>query len=402
MKLNIAVVFGNKSVEHEISIISAIQTINAIDKDKYNVIPIYITKQGVWYGGEKLLKIENYKNIDQLLTQCNKIVLPQNSDAHCLLRSPAGLFGDKVLDKIDVIFPVMHGTYGEDGLIQGFFELMNIPYVGSNVLSSAITMDKVVTKMCLQSLGIPVLDYVSFYSNEWIKDKSQVLSKIKTKLTFPLIVKPTDLGSSIGITIVNDDEQLEDAIDLAVSVAERVLIEPTITNLKEVNCAILGDHDFVEVSMCEEPIGVDEILSYRDKYINEGATKTSTNAQGMSGAKRKLPADISESTKNEIESLAKKAFIELNCSGVARIDFLIDQNTNKIYLGEINPIPGSLAFYLWEPVGKSFTALTNRLIELALKRHRENNNLTFSYETNILSTFSGGGLKGKAGSQGKL
>ena len=385
MKLNVAVIFGGRSVEHEVSIISAVQCINALDKDKYNAVPIYITKQGIWYTGDKLNKVENYCDVDKLLPQCDKIVISQNSDVGEIYRAKPAMFGSKLLTKIDVAFPVAHGTHGEDGVLQGFLELMNIPYVGCDVLSSAITMDKIVAQTLLRALNIPVLDSVWFYANEWLEDKEKILAQI-LRYPYPLIVKPANLGSSIGVSSVNNQTELEDAIELAISMSQRILIEPKVENLREINCAVLGDHELAEVSVCEEPIKGEAILSYQDKYC--GNDKHAPRA-GMSGAKRKVPADITENKAQAIQELAKKAFWGLNCSGVARIDFLLDQNTDQIYLCEVNTIPGSLSFYLWEPLGKSFTELTSRLIELALKKQRDKNNLVLSYNTNILRNFSG-------------
>jgi D-alanine-D-alanine ligase len=230
------------------------------------------------------------------------------------------------------------------------------------------------------------LDYHWFYGVQWINDGEAVITKIKDKVKDPLRVKPGNLGSSIGVSVVINDSELEDGIDLAIRLAAKVLVEPKITNLKEVNCSVLGDRDQNEVSVCEEPISSEFILSYNDKYAGglKGKGGIKTAGGGMSNAKRKIPAEISEEMSKGIQGVAKKAFVELNCNGVVRIDFLIDQDKDEIYLCELNTIPGSLAFYLWDPLGKSFTDLTDRLIELALKRYREVNNLIVSYEDNIL------------------
>ena len=385
MKLNVGVVFGGRSVEHEISVLSALQCMAALPKDKYKVVPIYISKQGQWYSDSKLLELDNYRNLEQLLAHSQKITLSQNAGSGKIYKEPAGCFGKRQLVAIDVFFPVIHGTYGEDGSLQGLFTTMNIPYVGCEVLASAVAMDKVTTKMLLRAYGIAVVDDVWFYGNEWITAKDKVLAKLKAKFTYPLIVKPGNLGSSVGVTAVTNDEELEDAVDLAVSMSQRVLVEPRINNLKEVNCAVLGDCEAVEVSVCEEPVRTDNILSYQDKYCKGVKNKIGINSKGMSAAQRKIPAQISLKLHAEIQELAKQIVFNLNCSGVVRVDFLIDQDINKVYVCELNPIPGSLAFYLWEPVGISLSTLTERLIALALKRHRENNNLLVSYSTNILS-----------------
>ncbi|CAL7960236.1 D-alanine--D-alanine ligase [Gammaproteobacteria bacterium] len=388
MKLNIAVIFGGRSVEHEISVLSALQCIAVLDKNKYQVIPVYISKQGQWYTGKKLLDLENYRDLEQLMVQSQKSMVSQNAGSGQICKESVGIFSKRQIATIDVVFPVMHGTHGEDGSLQGLLETMNIPYVGCDVLASAISMDKVTTKMILRSIGISVLDDVWFYAYEWVEAKDAVMSKIKAKFSYPLIVKPGNLGSSVGVTAVNNDSELEDAVDLAVSMSQRILVEPKIINLKEVNCAVLGDHEAAEVSVCEEPVRGDAILSYQDKYLSGAKNKTNAVAsEGMSSAKRKIPAEISDEMSIKIQAIAKQAFITLNCNGVVRIDFLIDQSTNEVYLCELNTIPGSLAFYLWKPMGISFTALTEALIGLALKRHRENNNLVVSYNTNILKNF---------------
>jgi D-alanine-D-alanine ligase len=388
MKLNIAVIFGGRSVEHEISVLSALQCIAALDKNKYQVTPIYVSKQGQWYTGKKLLDLENYRDLEQLMIQSQKSIVNQNAGSGQICKESVGIFSKKQIAAIDIVFPVMHGTYGEDGSLQGLLETMNIPYVGCDVLASAISMDKVTTKMILRSMGILVLDDVWFYAYEWVEAKDTVISKIKAKFSYPLIVKPGNLGSSVGVTAVNNDSELEDAVDLAVSMSQRILVEPKIIKLQEVNCAVLGDHEAVEVSVCEEPIRGEAILSYQDKYLSGAKNKTNAVASvGMSGAKRKIPAEISGEISAKIQAIAKQAFIALNCNGVVRIDFLIDQNANEVYLCELNTIPGSLAFYLWEAMGISFPALTETLIGLALKRHRENNNLAVSYNTNILKNF---------------
>lgn len=394
MKLNLAIIFGGRSVEHEISVLSAQQCIAAIDKDKYTIIPIYISKQGQWYTGDKLLDLKQYCDIDQLLAQSVQIVVNQNAGAYHICKEVAGLFGRKHIATIDIAIPVTHGTYGEDGCLQGLLETMNIPYVGCNVLSSAITMDKIATKMLLRSANVQVLDDMWFYAHEWIKNKDEVVARIKQKFNYPIIVKPSNAGSSVGVSSVDSDDQIEDAIDLAVSMSQRILVEPKVVNLKEVNCSLLGDAEEVEVSVCEEPIRGDAILSYQDKYISGAKSKFGgVKSGGMSSAKRKIPADISDALSQQIKVMAKQAFVALNCSGVVRIDFLIDQNTQQVYLCEVNTIPGSLSFYLWQPMGLDFTALVEKLIGLALKRHRQNSNLSVSYNTNILRNFQGMGSK---------
>ena len=388
MKITVGVIFGGKSVEHEVSIISAIQAINAIDATEYDVIPLYISKDGNWYSGEALEEIGNYKNQSHLLAQCKKILPSINSDDHTLFYYPQGFFQKRVFQKIDVIFPVIHGTYGEDGILQGVLEMMNIPYVGCDVLSSAVGMDKITQKLVFQSADLDCVKWTSFYSKEWMSERETVLERIEKILPYPLIVKPAALGSSVGVAKADNREELETAIETARTISQRILVEEAIVDLKEINCSVLGDYEQTEVSVCEEPIGSLEFLSFEDKYISGSSSK------GMSGAKRKLPADIPEETAQKVQQMAQQAFQVLQCHGVVRVDFLLDTKRELIFVNEVNTIPGSLSFYLWEASGKSFTNLTSELINLALKRHREKNSLIFSYESNILAGYQGSkGLK---------
>ncbi|HAS42114.1 MAG TPA: D-alanine--D-alanine ligase [Microscillaceae bacterium] len=392
MKANIGVFFGGRSVEHEISVISALQTIQAIDRNRYEVTPIYISKNGHWYTGDLLLEVDNYRNLEELLKNSTKIVMSPNFEEYTFIESGAkGLFKKPLKGKIDIAFPVLHGSFGEDGAIQGLFELMGIPYVGCNVLSSAIGMDKIMMKMVLKESEIPVVDYVWFYSKNWQQDTDQHIQKVESKLGYPVIVKPANLGSSVGIKKASNREELEEAVDYASSFAHKLLVERTIVDLKEINCSVLGNYENAIASTCEEPLMSGEILSYQDKYVSKGGSK------GMTSTKRKLPAEIPAEMSDKIKQLAVNTFQTLGCAGVSRIDFLLDQATNDIYVNEINTIPGSLSFYLWEATDKNFNQLVNDLIDTAFKNYREKNNLTFSYdETNIFSmsgSGKGGGMK---------
>ncbi|WP_227939452.1 D-alanine--D-alanine ligase family protein [Alkalihalobacillus deserti] len=392
MRTKVGVIFGGMSVEHEVSVISASQAMSAIDKDKYEVVPIYISKDRAWYTGEQLTNIEEYKDLKGLLSNVQKIQLQRDPNGKFLLqKDPQPKFGKKYVDEIDVAFPVMHGTYGEDGVLQGFLELLGIPYVGPDVLASAAGMDKSLMKSVVRDYNIPILDFISLYSSEWRVNQEEVTARIEKELGFPVIVKPANLGSSVGISKAADVNELEDAIDLATSFAAKIVIEKMVTNMKEVNCSVLGDYEHAEASICERVLGNDEFLSYEDKYQSSSSSK---GAKGMEATNRIIPADISDEQTAEVQAIAVKAFQVLGCSGVSRIDFIIDLDDNeKVYINEINTIPGSLSFYLWEPTGKSFSDLTNDLIKLALKRERERENLTFSIDSNLFNTQSGG-LKG--------
>lgn len=381
MKIKIGVFFGGKSVEHEVSVISALQAIHAMDKEKYWPVPVYITKEGIMYTGQPLLEIDNYKDIKQLLSKCDQILIFNDGFQKSLVKQQSGLLGGKkIIDTIDVAFPIVHGTNVEDGTIQGYFELLDLPYVGSDVHGSALGMDKITMKRLLKEAEMPIVEYVWFYTQKWMTAGATVVEEIEGKLGYPVIVKPANSGSSVGIQMAEDREELDEAINLASNFSNRIIVERAVKALKEINCSVLGDYEGVEASVCEEPISSSEILSYQDKYMQKGG-----GSKGMSGTLRKLPAELSDETAETIQKLAKETFITLGCSGVARVDFLIDKAEDKIYVNEINTIPGSLSFYLWEASGKPFKQLLNDLIQLALKRGREKRQLTYTYDSNILA-----------------
>ncbi|GAA0307486.1 D-alanine-D-alanine ligase [Gracilibacillus halotolerans] len=393
MKTRVAVIFGGVSVEHEVSVISALQAIHAMDTMKYEIIPIYISKNREWYSGEKLLEIENYKQLDQLLKEVDTVVLEQAADNQVVLKKKErGLFSKGIISTIDVVFPVVHGTNGEDGSLQGYLELLGLPYVGCDVASSAAGMDKVIMKQILRDSGVPIVDYRWFYASAWQENKEHII-QYADELAYPVIVKPANLGSSVGISKATNPEELEEAIDLAVSYSNKIIIEKMITNLTEVNCSVLGDYENVESSVCERVLMTDEILSYKDKYQSGGKTG---DTKGMESVNRIIPADISEEATLKVKELAEKTFQLLNASGVSRIDFLLNDE-GEIFVNEINTIPGSLSFYLWEPSGKNFQQLTDELIRLALKRERERQSIHFSIDSNLFSLHG----KGSKGSKGK-
>lgn len=392
MKIRVGVFFGGKSVEHEVSVISAIQAFNAFDRGKYDVIPVYITKENEFYTGEYIGKIEEYRNIPGLLKKSARVIIVNDGNKTKLVRYPMKKFGDSTEAEIDVAFPVVHGTNVEDGALQGYFQTLNIPYAGCDVISSAVGMDKYVMKAVLKDNGVPVLDCVTVTAMEYAKNPDEVVSEIETKTGFPAIVKPINLGSSVGIKIGRDKTELIDALDYAFTFSGKVLIERAVMNLREINCSVCGDRDEAEASECEEPVGSDEILSFEDKYVSGGAKDSKTS--GMASLKRKIPADISREMREEIRALSVKAFKCLGCCGVSRIDFLLDEDENKVYLNEINTIPGSLAFYLWESVGVKYPQLLDKMVTLALKRERELKNLNFTFKSNILADAKLGGVKG--------
>ena len=394
MKTNVAVFYGCRSVEHEVSIISAVQAMRAIDREKYDVTPVYVTKDGEMVTGDALFTIEEYRNLPVLLKKCHKVFFVRENGNVLMKSETKGLFSKQKSVQIDVAFPVVHGTNCEDGTIQGLFEYLNLPYVGCDILSSAVGMDKAVFKDVLKNAGLPVLDCICFRAREYMANKDAICEKIKNKIGFPLIIKPVNLGSSVGITKVKEENMLDEAIMLALSFADKVLVEHAVTAIREINCSVLGDTDNCEASVCEEPFMNDEILSYEDKYM--GNSKNGGQSKGMASLGRKIPADISEEKSAEIRRLACDIFKAIGGNGVVRIDFIIDTETDTVYANEINTIPGSLAFYLWEATGVKYPELCNRLIELAFRRQRNRDNITYTIDTNILSgvSFGSKGSKG--------
>lgn len=391
MKTNIGVFFGGRSTEHEISVISASQAMHAIDRDRYDVTPIYISKEGHWYTGDALFEVSNYRDIPSLLKQCEEVYMRPVFDDYNLYKVNKSIFGSNIAGKLDVVIPVLHGSNGEDGTFEGILESIGIPYAGCDVLSSANGMDKITMKMILASCNIPVVEFVWFTDKEWFSRHDELIAKIESTLGYPVIVKPANLGSSVGIGRAADRARLEECIEDATRYSSRIIVEHMVDNLKEINCSVLGDCDDYQTSVCEEPIKSGDILSYEDKYM--GGTK---GAKGMQASQKRIPADLPEEMSKQIRFLAGETFRVLSCHGVSRVDVIVDADTDKIYVNEINTIPGSLSFYLWEATGISFSELMNRLVDLALKRKRERANKTVTYSRNIFS-MGGGGVKGCKG-----
>lgn len=387
MKKRVAVIFGGRSVEHEVSVITGLQVMENIDKDKYHVIPIYIDKEGKWFTGDSLMKFENFK--DSNLDDLQEVVLTPKTNDHNLYSHPEniGLFKKKVMDKIDIIFPTIHGTNGEDGTIQGLFELMNIPYVGSGVLASSVGMDKILMKDVFKANGLPIVDYMWFYRREWIDDQKKTIKAIEEGLGYPVFVKPANLGSSIGISKAKDREGLIHAMEIAIRYDRKIIVEEAIENPREINCAVMGYDDNVIASLCEEPLGWDEILTFEDKYI-----KSNVKGLGKEGSRRIIPADIEDNIRENIEDIASKAFMVIDGEGNARIDFLLDRD-NNIYVNEINTLPGSIAFYLWEGKGYSFQKLIDNMIDIAIRVHDEKNNNMYHYDADLFNKVHLGGSK---------
>ncbi len=393
MKTNIGVFFGGRSTEHEISVISASQAMHAIDREKYDVTPIYITKQGHWYTGDALLDVKNYRNIPELLKQCQEVYMRPVYDDYNLYRGTKKMFGSDVLTKLDVVIPVLHGSNVEDGIFEGVLQTIGIPYAGCDVLSSANGMDKITMKMILQANDVPVVDYVWFTDNEWGNRRDEVVDRIEKRLGYPVIVKPANLGSSVGIGSAHNREQLIEKINEAERYSMRMIVEHLVEDLQEINCSVLGDCDDYRMSVLEEPIKSGDFLTYDQKYLGGGK-----GSKGMQSAQKRIPAELPKEETERIQYLAGETFRVLSCHGVSRVDVIVDRKTRKVYVNEINTIPGSLSFYLWEATGLPFDKLMDTLVKLALKRKRQQSLKTVSYDQNIFS-LGGGGVKGAKGTK---
>lgn len=396
--MNLAFFFGGASVEHEISVISACQAMNAADTEKYNVIPVYMAKNGRMYTGEALKQIQSYKNSDELYKNATEICFLKDSPTtkmFALKRKGDKVKFGKELCKIDLALPVVHGTNCEDGTIMGFLEIMGIPYASCDVISSAAGMDKEFTKCILKEHNIPVVDYLAFRSSEYFENKEAILDKLEKTFKYPVIVKPANLGSSIGISKASDRNKLRDALDLAATFTPKLLVERAVNNLREINCSVLGSADECSCSVLEEPVMQDEVLSYRDKYMGgakgsakggvKGAktgAKASASKGGMSSLQRKVPADLPDDMAEKIKKYAAQTFSVLGCNGVSRIDFLLDGD--EVYVNEINTIPGSLSFYLWEAANLPFDKLIDKIVECGINAKREKSKLNFDCGVNVL------------------
>jgi D-alanine-D-alanine ligase len=382
----VGIIIGGKTVEHEVSIITGLQVLDNIDKNLYDPKIIYIQKDGKWYFGNSLHNIKNYKmkKFDDAYE-----VLPGFKEGKLILYPhpdlKQGFFGKKYDScEIDIIFPAVHGTNVEDGALHGMFQMNGVPCAFGSVLSSSLGMDKVIMKKVFESYNLPVVDYTWFLRSDWDSNKVEIMEDIN-RIGYPLIVKPANLGSSVGISKAEDEEELLNCIKIAMSYDRKIIVEKCVQSVREINCAVMGYENKLFVSSCEEPIGWKEFLTYEDKYVNK--VKDST-------AKRKIPADVSDETTKLIQDYAKTSFTAIDCCGNARIDFLYDGN--DIYVNEINTIPGSIAFYLWESCGVTFTNLITKILDLAELQQKQNSINIYSYDIDLLNKMSTNGKSGRS------
>ena len=399
-KTQLGVIFGSRSCEREVAIISAVQLMNHVDPEKYDVIPVYISEQGVWYTGEALRNIKTYTPFNPDAKGVEAVALDVTAGSGALIanRPGKGLFGHPtqvVVARLEVCVIVMHGLNGEDGTLQGMLELANLPYTSTGVAGSAIGMDKIMMKQFFRGAGtLPCLPDCWFTRSMFAADREAVLDQVEKELGYPVFVKPANLGSSIGVSRANDREGLIDSLELAFDYDRRVLVEKGLDKPIELNCSVLGYDDDVEASPIEMPISGEEFLDFKEKYLANGGSK------GMASLHRVLPAPIEDSLRDEIQVLSCQIFRMLDCKGVVRIDYMFDRTTEKVYITEINTIPGSLAFYLWENKGVKYSQMIDRLVKAAVRAHEDRNMRNYAYTSDILKGVSLGGAKGTKGAKG--
>ena len=401
MKKTIGVIFGSRSCEREVSIISALQMMRYADTEKYDVVPVYIHEDGCWYTGESLREIKTYQPFRGEGNGCRKVWLDLSSGSGALLHiaKGSGLFQKtsvEIAARVDVFIPVMHGLNGEDGTLQGLLELANVPYASTGVAGSAIGMDKIMMKQFFRGGGLPVLPGIACTRAAFQKDPASEIARVEKEIGYPVFVKPANLGSSIGVSRAENAEELEDSLSLAFEYDRRALVEKGLDHPIELNCSVLGFDGECEASPIEMPISGEQFLDFQEKYLAAGGSK------GMASLHRVLPAPIEEPLKDRIQTLSKQIFNMLDCKGVVRIDYMFDTKTGELYITEINTIPGSQAFYLWENAGLRYAKLIDRMVEYAEKAHEEKNAASYAFTSDILKSASAGtkGAKGTKGSKG--
>lgn len=389
-KTTVGVIFGGRSVEHDVSIVTAHQIMRAFDRERYEIIPVYISRDGRWYSGEPLFDLKNYTDEIVSLSGVRPVLLSPGTQHHGLILNPvSGRFSKSEVQRLDVVFPAIHGTHGEDGTLQGLLELADIPYVGCRTLASAIANDKIITKTILKHHDIPVVVGIDFSRSEWQDAPDALMDRIEQVIGYPVFVKPATTGSSIGIARAADRKMLRAAIDIASHFDRRLLAEQAITGHVEINCAVMGIGSQLQASVLEQPISWDEFLTYEEKYLRGG--------EGMKSAERIIPAPLPESLTAEIQQLALRAFRAIDGCGIARIDFMVKPADGVIFLNEINTMPGSLAFYLWKETGIGMGELVDRLVHLAREAHAEKRQNSYDYRTDLINLAQMRGLKGVKG-----
>jgi D-alanine-D-alanine ligase len=378
--MNIGVFFGGKSPEHDVSIITGQLVLSELKKRGHTAIPVYIDVQGDWYCDEKLGELKFFQQADkqEQLKKYEKFLIDMaNSRGKLVLVQKKGLLSERKI-QIDMAFPAFHGANGEDGTVQGLFEMFNLPYVGCGVAASALAMDKILTKLLYKSQDIPTAKFSYFSKKEWEEKKDFLIEEILQQLKLPLFVKPPLLGSSIGISRVKDKQELECAMEVALHYGENVLIEEGVENLKDLTCAVIGDEN-PRASLVQESIFGGDFFDYEEKYLKEGGTQLGNADKSII-----IPANIKENLAADIQNMAVRIFKIFGCKGMARVDFLYDEKKDKLYANEINTIPGTLYHHLWKASGLELQALVAELIAVAEQIHQRKQKITYSFSSDLL------------------
>ena len=361
-KKTIAVIFGGKSVEHDVSIITAHTPIidTLLTLPEYDVIPIYIAKDGAWYSEESM------NHIDYFRRRGYEEALKNQKPLQIVLGDKFSITWPGIVPKkidIDVVFPAMHGTFGEDGSLMGILRMANVPFVGCDMATSAVAMDKVFTKQIVSAVGLPIVRYDWLTKEEWEKNRKAFMERARV-LQWPLFVKPVHLGSSIAITKVKNTSEFEQALEVAFHYDNKVLVEESVENLIEVTLPIMGNSQLQPASI-ERPLNKTEFFNFEDKYLSDGKKGSDSEANSSYS---KIPADIDPDLADQVIELGKRVYKVLGCTGIARVDFLIDANKNQIYVNEVNTLPGSLYHHNWKASGVSNVELVQKLVQLAEER----------------------------------
>ena len=381
----IAVIFGGKSAEHDVSIITAHTPIidSLLASGQFDVWPVYITKEGKWYADKAMNDIGFFKDPDY------EAKLAKQKPVRLSFEKGLDLVWSGVLSKsvhIDVVFPSMHGTYGEDGSLMGVLRMAGVPFVGCDIFASAVAMDKVLTKQVVAAEGMPVVPYAWFTRADWAKGKDALLAKIKA-LHAPYFVKPVHLGSSIGIAKVREDKELENAIEVALHYDDKVLVEEGIEPLLEITLPIMGN-DEPRTAECERPLNKTEFFDFSDKYLS-GGKKGGKGSAGVNAQYSEVPANIGDQMTKKIKDLGVRVYKTLGCTGIARVDFLVNADTNDVYVNEVNTLPGSLYHHNWKKAGVSNMELVLGLVKLAEERFAATSNTTYTFQSDILKKVGG-------------
>ncbi len=390
-RLSVGVIFGGRSVEHDVSIVTAHQAMAVLGED-HEVVPVYVTREGRWLTSPGLEDLSAYR--DRRWDEVGEEALLPAQPGWGGLKVAGGRLRGPRRIPLDVVVCAVHGTYGEDGTLQGLLELADLAYTGSGVVASAVGMDKVAMKALFGSAGLPTVPHVLVEASHLDRDPEAVTDAVESRIGYPAFVKPSRLGSRVGIGKARDRAELAAALGVARRYDRRLLVERSMEGCIEINCSVLGGGGRApQVSVCEQPVAWQEFLTFEDKYMRSPKGGSSPKDAGMASLDRRIPAPVSESLTKQIQDNAVRAFRAVGAAGVARVDAFADEATGDAWVMEINTVPGSFSFYLWEPSGLSFGALTERLIDIALGEHRAKSELMFTFDSGMLDG-SGGAKSG--------